>query len=495
MNDTDPCVGARAERAASSGAGGWNTVVDAAHRFYTGCGYPIVLALLLTVGNLSGTEVIMMAVEAALFFVGMALVRSVRPAVMYACTVVLNVTPQHSPGTPSYSDYYFTGWRLGFFLAAVALTAAAVIVYTVRCRLWQYARRGEAPMLLPLCALSLGFALNGAFCEMWELGDLVLGLFLAAIMVVVYMMFYLGFRREGEGMLDYVIFSSAMVSAIITVQLCARYIEAISDSRLVKESINFGWGTWATAGALLCVLIPVLFLGFLRGRGVRSAAYLALSVITTVAAVLTLSRNAQLMGPVILAVSVVVGAFVGEHKRLCRAVSAVGALLAVCLLAVVLLRYRSALGAAVGSFVNDNGRLALWSQAIGNFLSHPIFGSGFYGFGMDIEFIAAPFMPTMAHNYILEIMSAAGIVGLGCYLYYQICAFLPAFRRPSLSGSMLAMSMAVLLVMSLLDNFFLYPHTMLYYSLVSAVLSVCGSRQTEQHAGEPDIPNAKHRRR
>lgn len=490
-SDNNSRVGAEAcpERAVTGSTDRWGRIVAMVRRFYTGVGYPLVLALLLTVGNLSGTEVVMMAVEAALLFVGMALVCSVRPVVMYACVVVLNVTPQHSPGTPSYSDYYFTGWRLGFLLAAVALTAAAVVVYAVRCRLWQYARRGGAPMLLPLCALSLGLVLNGAFSPLWEIRDTVLGLLIAAAMVVVYLLFYLGFRRESEGMLDYVIFSSAMVSAVITVQLCARYIDALRASQLQKEAINFGWGTWATAGVLLCVLIPVLFLGFLRGRGGRAAAYLALSLMTTAAAVLTLSRNAQLMGLLTLATAVVVGAFFGEHKRLCRAATAVGALLVACLLTVALLRYRAALGAAVGSFVYDNGRLALWSQAIGNFLSHPLFGSGFYGFGMDIEFIAAPFMPTVAHNYILEIMSAAGIVGLGCYLYYQVCAFLPAFRRRSLPCSMLAMSMAVLLIMSLLDNFFLYPHITLYYSLISATLSVYGARDREPKDGEHEKPN------
>ena len=115
---------------------------------------------------------------------------------------------------------------------------------------------------------------------------------------------------------------------------------------------------------------------------------------------------------------------------------------------------------------SDNGRFELWAQGIEGFLFAPIFGQGFFTSVSD----SADFLPTMVHQTFIQILSAMGIFGLLAYLYYRVSSVLPLFKRPSIEGTMLALSVGVLLGESLLDNFIFYFIPIILYSLLMAVI-------------------------
>ena len=473
---------------------------ESLEKFFSGIWYPVAVAVLVLLGHITRLEVVGICLNSLLFLVGMCICRSARPIVMFLSGFVFQLTPDNSPGTPAYSDYYFTGWRLYVMILAGVMITAAAVTFIVRNSLWRGIISSRVPMLVPLIALGVGFLVNGAFSSAWTHESLMLGAVEAFYFIFIFLILYQGLRRENtEELCDYLIFCSALLAGVLIAELGFIYLTSdtlFAGGGIVKEAINFGWGTWATAGVFLCVLIPVLFLGFMKNEGRAAWIYLAIASLTAVAALLTMSRNGQLFGVLTYGVCVVIGAFFGKHKRVCRVLSITAGALVILALGAALILFREKLADAVGEFLFDNGRLSLWGKSLSNFASAPVFGVGFFGFGMSIEFEAVGFMPTMAHNYILEIMSSMGIFGLLCYLFYQVCAFLPALRTPSLSKTMLAISAAVMLLMSLLDNFFLYFHTTFHYSVVTVLLSLMSKGDKDGpslglEASEANIKNPK----
>ena len=128
-------------------------------------------------------------------------------------------------------------------------------------------------------------------------------------------------------------------------------------------------------------------------------------------------------------------------------------------------------------FLYDNGRFDLWRTAVENFLEAPIFGKGFYGFGMGNVF--ASFLPWLAHNTVLEFMSATGIVGTLAYLYYRISTAIPFIRRMSYDRLMLALPILITLGMSMIDNYVFHVYTTFIYTLCLAVAFKMQSEEKE----------------
>ena len=76
----------------------------------------------------------------------------------------------------------------------------------------------------------------------------------------------------------------------------------------------------------------------------------------------------------------------------------------------------------------------------------------------------------MAHNTIVELLSATGAVGLLAYLWYRVKSLIPVFKRPSLMKTMAALSIAVILFSSLLDNFVFNVYPMFFYITLLALI-------------------------
>ena len=141
----------------------------------------------------------------------------------------------------------------------------------------------------------------------------------------------------------------------------------------------------------------------------------------------------------------------GKNKRVFRIITAAGVALVIILGAVLFDKIQELLRDYFERGFSDNGRYALWRAAFDNFLDAPIFGMGFYGFNVETD-VFGP-LTKQAHNTVLQLLSATGIVGFSAYAYYRFSTVKPIFKRPSFMKSMMAISIAVLLFGSLLDNF------------------------------------------
>ncbi len=444
--------------------------------FFMSAYYPVVTGLLVLAEHLFGLEIWLGSVNVLLASLSLLVCTSTRPLITFVASFVFQVSVKNSPAIPSVSDYLFTSPRLPVIIILALVFVGAIVYFAVKNKIFRGTNL-KTPLLLPLLVLSLGFVMNGAFSGAWRVSSLVFGICEAACFLVLFMLLYLGLRDEdSEELISYFVFSSAVVASVLILEVAACYATVYDGT---KESVLFGWGIWNTAGVSLAVLIPVCFLGFYRKtkeKGWLSLLcgwlYFALGLVTFAATALTQSRNALLVGALAVFASFITFSFIGRFRLAFRIVTSLGALLA----AVLSVLLWDKLSPALTAFFYDNGRYELWGMGIDNFLSAPVFGVGFFGADFG-TFFTAEFLPTMAHNTAVQLLSGMGVFGLICYAVYRAATVIPFVKHPTVAKSFIGMSVLVLLAESMLDNFIFYFLPTLHYTAALAVVFAVFERE------------------
>ena len=454
--------------------------------------YPPLVAALVLLGHILGAELYLNFIIIASVLLSLVLCHGTKPLMIVIMTFIFQVPLKHTPGIPTFSDYYLhTGRLVVIIILAVPVVAALVYRFALLCRGRLSFKSGK--MLLPILILCAAFIMNGAFSKGWSLGGLVWGAAQLFVFFFCFYIFYFGIDGEDkEELMSYLCYITLCTAGVLVGQVAFMYLTydgLIVDGSIVKEAINLGWGIWNPIGHSLTVLIPLQIYGAMKEK--YYPVYIVGACLTYVAAILTLSRNAMIFATPALVLGFVIGCFFGNRKRLFRILTAAGA--AAVILALVLLRTKIAglLSDIFERGFSDNGRLDLWRVGIDNFLSAPIFGTGFFGYGDTGTVIVADFIPTMAHHTPVELLSATGIVGLLAYAFYRYKSLIPFVKKPSLEKSMLLIPIALTLGMSLLDNFVFYIYTMFYYSILLATAHKWFDEQASSEAflgAAEDVP-------
>ena len=401
-----------------------------------------------------------------------------RPLIVSLCTYVFQLSVQNSPSLINNSDYLYTGWRIWALSVFVLSIFVGAGYYFVRNKLYRKFNFKKDILLLPIVVLCSAFLMNGAFSSEWTYTSLLFGFAQCAVYGFVFFLFYYGMKKEDTmpELASYISYTSALMAGVIVIQLAVLF--ATSDNIFVNGSINkegvvLGWGIWNLVGACLSMLIPAIFYGVMTSK--YSWAYFSVATLTWGAAVLTMSRNALIFSSLAYGACLIIACFKGRYRRAYRIVLLVG-LLGVAAMAFVL---RGKIMALLGDYFargfDSNGRYELWGIAVKNFIDCPVFGRGFMGFETVHKLEGGDFahmgpMPTMAHNTPFELMSAMGSFGILAYGFYRVVSFVPVFRRPTMEKTMLALSVVVTLLGSLLDNFAFNVYPMFFTMAVLAVI-------------------------
>ena len=443
--------------------------------------YPLLICALVAIGSISGLELYFGILHTVLIFGAFVISKSIRPIVISLLTYVMQLSVPHSPFYPSYSDYYYTGWRLPAFIGIVALTALGAVIFIINNRLYKKLSIKKTPLLLPLLCLSGAFLLNGAFSGSWGFSDLVFGFANVAVYLFVFLILYYGFTEEenSDDLAKYFSYISMLIALVISAELIAHFITADNmfiDGSINKVAVALGWGIWNLVGVSLTVLIPVIFYGMHVNR--YPWLYFAVATLAYLMALLTMSRNALIFATLSYVACVIISCFVGKNKKAFRIISLAGAALALVSVIVFWDKIYALLGDYFSRGFSDNGRFALWKEAFKNFLEAPVFGKGFYGLEVD-DLMLTSFGPLakQAHNTVFQLLSATGIVGIASYAYYRYSSIKPLLKKPSLKKTMMAMSVAVLLFGSLLDNFIFNIYPMFHYSVALVIIHKTSSEE------------------
>jgi O-antigen ligase len=263
-----------------------------------------------------------------------------------------------------------------------------------------------------------------------------------------------------------------LIALVIISELVALFLtnDAIFEGgAIVKVEVALGWGIWNLVGTSLSSLIPIIFYGVHFNK--YPWLYFTVATLAWVFSALTMSRNALIFATLAYGTCVIISCFKGKNKRTFRFITLAALLCAVAGVVVLFGKIKLILSDYFERGMSDNGRFELWRAAFDNFRDNFVFGGGFYGFEVP-DSILSPFGPLakQAHNTVLQLLSATGIVGFLSYAYYRFATVKPVFKRPTLSKTFMALSVAVLLGGSLLDNFIFNIYPLFSYTVALSVI-------------------------
>ena len=437
--------------------------------FLEGRIFPAVYAALAFLCSLTGMELVFYALTAAAVVFICLFGKSTKPIAVPLVLVVYSTSWKHTPQPPENSDFFLQPWVLG---AICVMAAAAVGAMLFRLLLCRGQNRGEKSPLLQggLLALCAAFLCNGLFSKEYILKDFLFGLLIAASFFAVYFFFTHTYR--GKDAAGYFAYTLTLAASVIFLQIlyALAFRGVIENGSIVKDLMIAGWGMSNNFGGMLAMFLPApLYLAYRCKRGWLLYLY-SFALLAAVAC--TLSRSALLTGAVLLAAGTVVLAVAKSPRRTFFRICAAAAVL--CAAAAAFL-FREQIAELLSVLFergwSDSNRFAIWKFGLDNFLSAPLFGTGFYiqfygDFGFDI---ANWVFPDMYHNILVQVAASCGMFGLLAYTFHLsgVCTLLT--RK---GGAASLLYLAVFLGISgasLLDNHIFHVFPALVYSLALAL--------------------------
>lgn len=450
----------------------WQKIKEKLTPFFEGYAYPVLVAAMVLLGHRTGFEFYINLINCLLFLLALSVCDTVRPIIPFALTFVYQVSVVNSPAAPTLSKYYFTGIRLPLLLLLAVLLLAGIIYYVLRTELWRSVSLRTTPLLLPLLLLAAVFLYSNLTSKKYFFGNLLFSIIQIFSFVIIFLLFYHGLEKEDpKKIFDYFCYVSTIVSLLLIAELALLYLDGdvINDQgQIEKTKIFTGWGVSTSIGAVLSILIPINFYRALKGPA--RIFHFAVATLLLVASACSMSRNALLFGAIAYAVCLIIACVYSEYKRLFRIGS--GVLFAVTL--VLLLVFHADIIRLFNEYFalgfHNDGRFAIWRNAIWAFKKSPIFGVGFFIDALQLlNNYGISLFPVMIHNTPLQFLASCGLIGLLFYLVYRIMTLRPFLRHPSFEKTFLGITILVFLAESLLDVFVFTVYPLIYYNIALAI--------------------------
>ncbi len=440
--------------------------------FYMGPIYPALVCAVVLIGNLTALELFSNILLVILTVGSLLICDSIKPFIAPLCTFYMQVSLPNSPFYPSRSDYYATGWRLPCIIISAVLVFAAIFVFVFKNRVFGRIKAESTPLLTMFPLLTVAFLASGAFSSEWSIKNLLFGLANIFVYVLLFALIFHGFSDsdKGEELLKYLSYVAMLIALVISAELIHLYLtneNIFVNGSVDKNQVALGWGIWNLIGVSLTILIPVIFAGIHNNR--YPWLYFATATLAWLMAVLTLSRNALIFSTLIYAVCVIISCFKGKNKPVFRIITAIGVVAAVILVILLWSKIKALLGDYFDRGFSDNGRFEIWSAAFKNFLEAPVFGNGFYTLKVENFYSYGP-VPLMAHNTVLQLLSSMGVFGIAAYVSYMKNLFEPVVVYPTLGKTFLALSVIIINLQSMLDNFVFNFYPILFITVATAVI-------------------------
>ena len=334
---------------------------------------------------------------------------------------------------------------------------------------------------LSILVMDVAFLCNGAFSEYWLPIDLAYG----ALMAFGFTFFYficVSIARRGQNVAKFACQCMVCTSFLGIAQLGVLFVNLQGQGQLAfqmgmltgdsRNAIELGWGISTSISAYLVLGIPAAFYLSANHRCCGLSYGLAFGIF---GCILVLGcRGPILVGGLAMLIGIVACCF-GENKTICRKFAwAVGLLIPILLLFIHLCvmplpkAAEKLLEATRLDLVAEDGRIALWKRGWEHFMGWPIFGVGFekgafVGWGVLRNVFA-----NMYHNVFVQFIGAMGIAGLLAFLFHlwQVGSL---FRKPTAKKVLILTLPLMILLMSLVDNFFFYLNQQIAYCMFIAV--------------------------
>lgn len=451
--------------------------------------FPFFTAAVMLALTCLALDIVMIYYAAIVLILMLLLLDDLTPLIVHLLFFNVLATRENSPSIDPVthaggSDYFFSPVILGLIIF-VAIFVAAAMVYRFIIIFKRKSFRPDA-IFWGLCALSAALLLNGAGAANYTILNFGYGLALVFAFLGIYVLFS-GSVKVCESNFIKIGFGFLAFSLLLISELGIRYFQILPELKLFisgeleydrfKEYIFFGWGIWNTAGMLMSICIPPVFL--LASKYRNGWLLILYATVLAACAILTWSRQALIGVAVAYPASAIAVMIKGKRRKL-NVAAVCTVVLVVCVAALSRLDLiEKLIGGMSDNLISDdgsydgNGRLSLVEAALGYFAKNPFFGSGFFvdfeSFGAT-DFAQLSIVPMMAHNTLAEMIGVAGFAGIAAYCVHRVQTIIAFAENPSADKFFAGLAVAALLMMCLFDNhiFYILP-TMIYSGLIAFV--------------------------
>ena len=410
------------------------------------------------------------------------------------------VSVQHCPNhMGASSDFLFQTPNLVQMGIVVAVLACA-LVYRIAAGIVKGKVKFNATFFT-LLAFCVALCLNGLFYSHYTVLNLLYGFGLSATFIAVYLFTCGNIKLDGETFKKLSSYLIAL-SLVISLELIIAYFtvdELIVDGAVERKKLFIGWGTYNSIGGLLVMTLPAWF--YLAGKSKYGYLFLLGGLFDFAMCFLSMSRQAMLMSAVLLIPCVVWLIIITKGKQRIIDLCILGALALVMLIVAIVLRGKiiNFFKSLLVSLDTGSGRTDIWLTGLTNFLRKPLFGVGFYdelaaeGVGFwqgGYEYI----VPEMAHNTVIQLVSCGGAVAIFTYVIHRTRTVISYINNITSERTFAFLTMAAILLVSLLDNHIFYFLPTITYTVMVALLSKTEERQRasalpEEGCGEDKTEN------
>ena len=324
-----------------------------------------------------------------------------------------------------------------------------------------------------ILALDAALLLNGAFKPEYNVNDLMYGAIMAAGLTVTYFLVG-GMLEKSRDALKYACVSavcSAYTALSQVVMMCLKnYKEGTliyaGYDLIIRDNLCLGWGVTTVVSAMIVIGIPAAF--YLADNCKFSFIPYFSALLFVVGAFVMDARSAIIVGVAALVYSMAVMCFKGKKKNLYIVYSWIVVVLFASVAVYLAIRpefisddLKRIIDALMKSHKGDSGRLALWKNGISDFLSAPIFGAGFSDGGYLNP--TNNVFSNMYHCIGIEFLGAMGVFGCLAFLFHIFELLKLFFKNFNLDKMFLMMLPAMIIGMSIVDNFFFYFNFQIFY--------------------------------
>ena len=440
----------------------------------------LVIALVTLLSHVFSKELLMYAFTALLMlYLG---VFGTDFRLMLPLLVNCYITPaaQNNPGLHETTVFSAGSGALILVMAGVSL-----LFFAVRCHvdgeLGLAALRRRLALLTGFLWLGAAFFLSGigahGYTAIAGRNLAFAGMQLAAF-VLPYLALGIGVRWE-EIDRDYLATVGLLAGLVVGAQVLNIYRVAsvFQPGGVDRSRIFLGWGNYNNVAAMIAMAVPFAFYFIYEGKCVILNNLLA--AFLCVCAVLSCSRAGILGTCAIYCFSALV-VFVTSRSRRARQSAFVGLIFALLVLSVAVLAMQDLLAAAFANGLASKERIALYKEGLASFAEYPIFGYSFFrlndlvaagGEGSWIfSQVAAfnSFFPGRWHNTLVQLLASCGVAGLAAYAFHRYQTLRLLLEKPNAVKGFAAISIGVLLLLSMVDSHLFNVGPTLFYSCALA---------------------------
>lgn len=377
-------------------------------------------------------------------------------------------------------------YDLGSFLAVCAIGVVAAVflfVRLIRMGVFQKENQGSSMFLWSILLMDAALVLNGIGSAHWQPVNLVYGLIFGGVLTFFYILFRgcLSGSREDREFVSRLTVAMSLIALFQILTMCVvRWnegtllsIDPITKVLCIDRNVtSLGWGIATSVGGILVLGVPAAM--YLATGNRRGWFWLLIAMALAAAAFIPRSRSSVIAAAFFLAMGIFVGCFWGNNKKQMRIAGSSLVLLVVCVTVVCFAssRINSSELAEYMRFdiISSDARWDMWRTAWEDMCSAPVFGVGFDKGAYPLETRRDNVFSNMYHGIIPEFYGAMGIVGIGALAMHFFDLGKMLFRRFSWEKLLLLAVPGMILVMSVVDNFFFYANYQFVYCLFLVLL-------------------------